>query len=184
MNQDKIKEAAKKYGKSYRLDKGDALERASLASIELAFLSGTEWVMSQASVEWEDYEKTIPHRVGYIYIAREAWQAAKLSSMKELADNNTALIKQIQIRDAELAEKDKEIAESKHHFDVLNDDHARLASEIAEKDAMIKNVWSFMAVVLRLKLISQTLVMFLYVTAAHLILPANAPENFKLSTLR
>lgn len=50
----------------------------------ISFRHGVEWmrqqIMEGASVGWSEYERRIEHLEGYIYIAKEAWQAATLGA--------------------------------------------------------------------------------------------------------
>ena len=81
------------------------------------FTAGARWaekhLMEQAASGFNEYEKTIQHHEGYVYIAREAWQAACEYKQKEI----NALVMKLQARiESLIAGNDKFVEEAKREL--------------------------------------------------------------------
>jgi len=135
MNKDKETMAREYADKSSRHRPSIAWTIQDVRDAYLAgFDAGQAQLLEQAAIGFGEYEKTIEHREGYIYIAREAWQASALHSAKLLAEKAA----EIQgLRDSqpaynediegkldevyfEIAEKDREIKTLKEKIEELD----------------------------------------------------------------
>jgi hypothetical protein len=142
MNQDKIKEGFEAWFKttSYYDGPGFTLHKNTQLVSWLAF---AEWIMSQATEGFKyyqdqnkDYYFGSPNRCAR---DEKLWQAAKLSSMKELAGKD-ALIKKLQDVINECCN------ENPYEFSsYCSSLHYEYDKQIAEKDARIKELETFKA---------------------------------------
>lgn len=124
MNQDKIKEGFDKWWQDITA-KNDRVVPDFIEPEEL-WLACAEWMMSQASDDFKGALNAINVYDGYDKAMLEMWQAAKLSSMKELAEKD--------VRIKELESELYRINQFRITKAYCDDSDFPLAAELAKKE--------------------------------------------------